>query len=341
MVPTLLGLTLIIFFTTTFFSPSERVTLFVSPSQYMIPWGPSDIPDLIEMYHLNDAFHIQYLTWLREVLRGNLGYSWLYDMYVVEVILHFFPATLELVIYAAPIIILGGYKLGVFSAKRASSRAPREDVIDFATRTITTIGYSVPSFVLGIILLMIFFLFLGWFHPERLSINLQIFVSSPTSGWVSYTGLITIDGLLNGRLDITLDALRHLVLPAITLATQNLAILVRITRSSMVSELFKPYVVTAKAKGLDEREVIKHAKKNSLTSVFTVSGMLFAGMLTGVVVTEYVFNIKGIGYLVVEAARRYDYPLLVGISLSFCVIFMLVNLIVDIAYAYIDPRVKL
>lgn len=341
MVPTLLGLSLIIFFTTTFFSPSDRVRLFISPSQYMIPWGPSDIPELIEMYHLNDPFHIQYLTWLGEVLKGNLGYSYLYDMSVVEAMLHFFPATLELVIYAAPIIILGGYKLGVFSAKRASSKAPDEDAIDFTTRTITIIGYSIPSFVLGIALLVIFYLSLGWFLPERLSINLQPSISSATSGWVRYTGLLTIDGLLNRRPDITLDAFRHLVLPVITLATQNLAILVRITRSSMVSELFKPYVVTAKAKGLDEREVIKHAKKNSLTSVFTISGMLFASMLTGVVVTEYVYNIKGMGFLVVQAARRYDYALLVGISLSFCVIFMFVNLIVDIAYAYIDPRVKL
>ena len=339
-VPTLLGLSLIIYYTTTFFPPEQRVRLFISSYRLRNPWAPDPIPELIEKFHLNDPFYIQYFTWLGEVLKGNLGYSFLYDMPVARVILKFLPATVELVIYATPIIIIGGYKLGVFSAKRAHSKAPREDAIDFAIRTITTIGYSVPSFVLGILLLVIFFILLGWFSPGRLSMNLQTSISA-TVGWVSYTGLMTIDGLLNGRPDITLDALKHLVLPVITLATQNLVILVRITRSSMVSELFKPYIVTAKAKGLDGRGVIKHAKKNSLTSVFTVSGILVASMLTGVVVAEYVYNIKGIGFLVVQAANRYDYPLLVGISLSFCVIFMLVNLIVDIAYTYIDPRVKL
>ena len=339
-VPTLLGLSILIFYTSTFFPLRERVMLFISPHRYQDPWAPDPIPALIEKYHLNDPFSVQYVTWLGEVLKGNLGFSYLYDMPVAEAILKFFPATLELVIFAIPIILLGGYGLGVFSAKRAHKRAPREDAIDFATRTITTIGYSIPSFVLGLLLLVIFYVGLRWVGIERLSSDLQAFIFSPSSDWVTYTGLMTIDGLLNGRPDISLDALRHLVLPVITLATQMLAILVRITRSSMVGELVKPYIVTARAKGLDEKGVIRHAKKNSLASILTVSGILFASMLTGVVVTEYIFLIKGVGFLVVRAASRYDIALLVGLSLFFCVIFMLINLIVDIAYAYIDPRVK-
>jgi len=295
---------------------------------------------LIEKYHLNDPFFIQYTTWLREVLRGNFGYSHSYNKPAVNVILRFFPATLELIIFAAPITIFGGYTLGVLSAKRAHRKGLHGDVVDYVTRTITTMGYSLPSFVLGLLLLVIFYLVLGWVQPGRLSIELQTFVSSPTSGWVSYTGLLTIDGLLNGRADISLDALRHLVLPVIILVTQNLAILTRITRSSMVGELVKPYMVTAKAKGLDEENVIGHAKKNSLISVLTVSGVLFASMLTGVVVTEYIFLINGVGSLVVKAASDLDFVLLVDVSLLFCVIFMLFSLIVDIAYAYIDPRVK-
>jgi len=145
---------------------------------------------------------------------------------------------------------------------------------------------------------------------------------------------------LNGRADISWDALRHLVLPVITLVAQNLAILARITRSSMVGELVKPYVVTAKAKGLDESDVFAHAERNSLISVLTVSGVLFASMLTGVVVTEYVFAIRGMGSLLVQAASRVDFAILVDISLFFCVVFMFFSLIVDIAYTYIDPRVK-
>jgi len=339
-IPTLLGLSLIIFYMTTFFSPRQRVRLFISEQQYQNPWGPDPVPELIEKYHLNDPFFIQYITWLGEVLRGNFGYSYSYSNTAVNVILRFFPATLELVIFAVPITIFGGYALGVFSAKRAHRKALHGDIVDYVTRTITTMGYSLPSFVLGLLLLVIFYLVLGWVQPGRLSIDLQTSISSSTSGWVRYTGLLTIDGLLNGRPDITLDALRHLVLPVITLVTQNLAILVRITRSSMVGELVRPYIVTAKAKGLDERKVIGHAKKNSLISVLTVSGILFASMLTGVVVTEYVFLIDGIGSLVVRSASELDFVLLVDVSLLFCVIFMLFSLIVDIVYAYIDPRVK-
>jgi len=339
-VPTLLGLSLIIFYMTTFFPPEQRTNLFLSENRYQNPWAPDPLPELIEKYHLNDSFFIQYTTWLSEVLRGNFGYSFLYSNNAVNVILRFFPATLELVIFAVPITIFGGYKLGVFTAKRAHRRAPHGDIVDYVTRTITTMGYSLPSFVLGLLLLVIFYLVLGWFQPGRLSIELQTFIFSPTSGWVSYTGLLTIDGLLNGRVDITLDALRHLVLPVITLVTQNLALLVRITRSSMVGELVRPYIVTAKAKGLDEKKVIEHAKKNSLISVLTVSGILFANLLTGVVVTEYIFSISGIGSLVVHAASKLDFVLLVDVSLLFCVVFMLFSLIVDIAYTYIDPRVN-
>ena len=338
-VPTLLGLSLIILYTTTFLPPEERLKLFISPSRFQVPWAPDPTSALIEKYHLNDPFHIQYITWLGEVLKGNLGWSHLYDMPVANAISNFFPATLELVIYATPIIIIGGYKLGVFSAKRAHKRAPREDPIDFAVRTITTLGYSVPSFCLGLLLLVIFYVGLSWVGLERLGAEASAFIRSPQ--WTYYTGLYTIDAPLNGQFWVFSDALRHLVLPVITLATQMLTILVRITRSGMVSELVEPYIVSAKAKGLEEREVIKHPKKNSLISVLTVSGILFASMLTGVVVTEYVFLMRGVGFLVVQAGNRYDFPLLVGVSLFFCVIFMLVNLIVDITYAYIDPRVKL
>ena len=295
--------------------------------------APDPIPALIKRFNLDAPFHIQYAMWLGEVLKGNLGYSNLYDMSVVNVIFHFLPATAELVIFASPIIIIGGYKLGVLSAKRSRSKAPRQDAVDYSIRVMTTIGYSVPSFVVGYVLLLFVTIYFGWLPIGRLDQSM----SSPA---VRYTGFLTIDGLLNGRLDVTSDALRRLLLPVMTLAVQNLAILVRITRSGMIGELSKPYIVTAKAKGLPDQRVVRHAEKNSLASIMTVSGILFANMLTGVVVTEYVFNFKGLGYLTVNAASRFDYPLMVGLALFFCLVFMLVNLIVDIAYTYLDPRIK-
>lgn len=325
---------------TTFLPLKTRVNLFLSEDRFINPWAPDPTAELIEKYGLNDPFPIQYMKWFENVLEGSLGWSYSMSMPVTEAILRFFPATLELVIYSAPLIFLGGYKLGCFSAKRAKLKAPREDPIDFAVRSITTIGYSIPSFCIAILLLVLFYLGMGWFGLERLGIAAHVFVQSPE--WISYTGLYTIDALLNEQLWIFFDALKHLVLPVITLTTQMVAIVARITRSSMIDELGKPHIVTAKAMGLDEGTVINHAKKGAKTPILTISGILFASMLTGVIVTEYIFAIKGVGYLVMAATAswRIDYILLIGLALFFCVIFMLLNLVVDLAYAYIDPRVK-
>lgn len=339
-IPTMFGLSFLIFCTIIFFPPEFRVQLFLSAQRYYIPWAPDPTEALIKQYGLDDPFYIQYMRWLEELLNGSLGFSHLYNKPITEIIYKFFPATLELVIWSAPIIFIGGYKLGCFTAKRAALSAPREDPIDFAVRTITTIGYSIPPFVFGLILLVIFYLGLGWGGVERLGLEATIFVRS--TEWTSYTRIYTIDALLNGQLWIFFDALKHLVLPVITLSTQMIAIVARITRTSMIDELGKPYIITAKAKGLREGTVMNHAKKGARIPVFTITGILFASMLTGLIVTEYIFAIRGVGYLVVEAAAksRIDFALLVGLALVFCAIFLLINLVVDIVYAFIDPRVE-
>ncbi|MFQ6125463.1 MAG: ABC transporter permease [Candidatus Heimdallarchaeota archaeon] len=335
---TLFGLSFLLYFTTILVPVDVRVQLFIEEQRIQNPFAPDPTLALIEKYGLNDPFPIQYLKWLKGILKGSFGWSYEYNLPVTDVILRYFPATLELVMYAAPLILIGGYKLGVYSAKRASVKSPREDPIDFLIRGLTTIGYSIPAFCLALPLLLIFYLGLSWFGLNRLGLDANIFVKS--SQWTSYTRLYTIDALLNGQLWIFFDALNHLILPVLTLTINMLAIIARITRSGMIGELIKPQIITARAMGLDEGKVLSHAKKGSLSSVLTVSGILFAGMLTGVVVIEYIFVFPGLGSVVVKAAQRFDYALLVGISLVFCVVFMLVNLIVDITYAYIDPRVK-
>lgn len=335
---TLIGLSFLLYFTTILVPLDVRVQLFIEEQRIQNPFAPNPTLALIEKYGLNDPFPIQYLRWLKGVLKGSLGWSYGYNAPVTAVISRFIPATLELVMYAAPLILIGGYKLGVYSAKRANAKSPRADPIDFLIRSLTTIGYSIPAFCVALPLLLIFYLGLSWFGLDRLGLEASLFVKS--SQWTSYTGLYTIDALLNGQLWIFFDALNHLILPVLTLTINMLAIVARITRSGMIGELIKPQIITAKAMGLDEGKVINHAKKGSLSSVLTVSGILFAGMLTGVVVLEYIFLFPGLGSVVVKAAQLFDYALLVGICLVFCVVFMLVNLIVDIAYAYIDPRVK-
>lgn len=339
---TLFALSLIVFYATTFFPLAQRVSLFIPTNPYNAPGRDifSAIPALAKKYGLDQPFYVQYSNWVISILNGNgLGYSWLYDDPVIDVIRRRFPATLELVLFSAPIIVFGGYRLGVFMAKRAYKAAPKDDPADFAMRSISILGYSITQFCIAMILIVIFYSALGWLELGRLGWKAKEIVIS--AGWVHYTESYVLDSILNGNITVLIDALVHLLLPVMTLTLSMLPIIARMTRSAMLGELGMPYVLMAKAKGLSENEAAKHAEKNSLSSVITVSGILLATMLTGVVVTESVFSLDGVGSMVVEAARRYDFALLTGTSMIFCLIFALVNLVVEVWYARVDPRITL
>jgi peptide/nickel transport system permease protein len=157
-----------------------------------------------------------------------------------------------------------------------------------------------------------------------------------------YTHINTLDAILNWRWDVFLDALRHLILPVITLSVTNVAFIMRLMRSSMLESLGKGYVLTARAKGLDEKTVVnKHARRNALIPVITISGYLFAALAGGAVITETIFNYKGIGWWAWQSAVRLDIPSVLGFALFSAILFVLVNLIVDILYTRVDPRVRL
>jgi len=329
LVPVLLGATLLIFAVSQMFSPVERASLYVRDPKQL-----RNIDEIIKKYHLDDPFFIQFSHWLAEVLKGNLGWSKSVNMPVARAIVEFLPATAELVLYAAPLIIFLGIKMGVLSATH------RDTPLDHATRTLAIIGWSLPSFWLGIVLLAVFYGVFGLFPPGRLSVEASIYVNSPN--FIRYTKLNTIDALLNGQFWIFVDALKHLVLPVATLVIINIALLMRITRSSMLEEMSKLYVMMARAKGLDDKVVVnKHVQRNALISALTVSGLLTASLLCGVVITETVFNYHGIGYWAVHAAIQLDIPAVLGFTLFSALIFVAANLIVDIMYAYVDPRIKL
>lgn len=338
-VPTLLALSLIVFSTMMFVPLGERLQLYRNEFQYQNPLHGVDDEVIIEKYRLRDPFFVQWIVWLREALNGNLGFSHAMGVPVTRGILLSFKATLEIVMYSAPITLLVGYKLGVLSASRAQAKMPRGDVVDRIVRVASTMGYSTPAFFVGLFLLLVFYLGLHWPSIQRLGLEADSFVRS--SHFVAYTGLHTIDSVLNGQPWILLDAVQHLALPVLTLTITVSPIVTRIARASMIEELNKPYNIVAKAKGLSEKEVVGHAKKPSSFPIFTVSAILVASMLAGVVVVEYIFQIRGLGYWLVRAATRWDYMLMVSITLLFCVIFVVANLVVDIAYTYLDPRVKL
>lgn len=329
-IPVLFGVTLLIFAILQLFSPVERASLYVTnPNQF------GNIAEIIAKYGLDQPVWVQYGSWINQVIHGNLGWSRVVSTPVTEAIMNFLPATLELALFATPLIIFGGIFLG------SKAAAHKDRLIDHTTRLGAIIGWSLPTFWLGLMLLMVFYgYFTGLFPPERLSTQVSILVNS--AEFTRYTGLNTIDAILNGNVRVLLDSLRHLVLPVITLTVVNLAFIMRLMRSSMLEALGKGYILTARAKGLDENTVVnKHARRNALIPVLTVSGFIFAGIVNGVVITETIFNYKGLGWWTWQSAIRLDIPSVLGFALFNAVLFVLTNLVVDLYYARIDPRVRL
>jgi len=331
LIPTLIGVSLLIFSVIQVLSPEQRAALYIRSEK-----EAANMEEIIEKYHLRDPFYVQYFIWITQVLQGNLGWNEKSPRGpVLNNILSRAPTSIELALATAPVIIITGIIMGVAAAVH------RDKLIDHVTRVTSIIGWSFPSFWLGILLLAIFYAALGWVGPGRLSPEADVFVIS--SQFTRYTGMNTIDGLLNGQPWITLDAINHLILPVISLTVQIVALIVRVMRSSMLEALTKGYIVAARAKGLSQKEVInKHARRNALIPVVTLAGMLCAGLLTGVVITETVFNIPGLGqYAAHMALSPPDIAGVLGFTLFTGTLFVVVNLIVDITYAYIDPRIRL
>jgi peptide/nickel transport system permease protein len=218
----------------------------------------------------------------------------------------------------------------------------RDKWIDHITRIIAIVGWSLPTFLFALVLLMIFYGYFQIFSPGVISDQLSLFILDNPDEFTRYTGMYTIDGILNGRLEITLDALAHLVLPVLTYVIVVVALNMRVMRSGMIEELSKDYVITARAKGADKHTIhIKHARRNALLPVITVAAQLIAMSMEGSIAVEVVFNRHGIGWWLAESALQLDMPVLMCICLFMGVVFVITNLTLDILYAYIDPRIRL
>lgn len=330
LIPVLFGVTLLIFGLLQLFDPVERAALYVKDVRQF-----SEVGAIIERYGLDQPVWIQYGNWINEIFHGNFGWSKVVAMPVLDAIVNFLPATLELAIFATPLIIFGGIFLG------SKAAAHKDRTVDHATRVGAIIGWSLPTFWLGLILLMVFYgFFRGFLPPERLSTDVSILVHSDV--FTRYTRMNVIDAILNGNGRVLGDALRHLILPVITLTVVNLAFIMRLMRSSMLESLGRGYILTARAKGLDENSVVnKHARRNALIPVLTVSGYIFAAIVNGVVITETIFNYKGLGWWAWQSAINLDVPSILAFALFNGVLFVLTNLVVDLLYARIDPRVRL
>jgi peptide/nickel transport system permease protein len=271
----------------------------------------------------------QYLYYLWNLLHGNMGISISTRRPVLQELRLGFPATVELAVASMFLSILLGLPLGVLAAVK------RNSLIDQVTRVFALIGVSVPVFWLGLVGLYLFYAGLGWLPgPGRIGAT----VSTPPF----VTGFLVIDSLLAGRTDAALDTLAHLILPALVLSMYNLGTLARLMRSAMLEVLGEDYVRTARAKGLRERSVLfRHALANGLIPIITVIGLGFGRLLSGAVVTETVFAWPGLGLYAFRAATSLDFPAVMGVGIVVASTYLVVNLLVDIAYAFADPRIRM
>jgi peptide/nickel transport system permease protein len=286
-----------------------------------------DVARIRSQLGLDASYPYQYFLYVKNLLTGNMGISIRSNVPVAEEIMDRFLATVELSVVAMILSTLVGILAGVVSSVRQRS------VFDYASMVAALAGISMPIFWLGLMLMYLFTVKLG----------LLPMMGRFTMGLDSHTttGLVLVDSLLNGDMRLFLDSLRHLVLPACTLATIPTAIIARMTRSSMLEVLSKDYIRTARAKGLGQRGVVfKHALKNAFLPIVTVIGLNFGLLLGGAVLTETIFSWPGLGRYVVDSLLARDYPAVQGCILFFAVIMVLVNLVVDVLYFSLDPRLR-
>ncbi len=322
LIPVLLGVSIIVFLIMRVFSPD--------PAPIVL--GQHATQQAIEAWRqangLNDSIYLQYFHFLTGALTGDLGTSYYTKTPVLKEILTRFPATIELAIVAIIIASLFGILIGVVSAVKKNS------LVDNAGMLIALLGVSMPIFWLGILLIILFSGVLHWF-PSGGRIDALL---NP----VHITGLYLLDSLITGDLRTFVDSLKHLILPASALAMYSMAIITRMTRSSMLDTLQQDFIRTARAKGISESKVVyKHALRNGLIPIVTVIGLQLGSLLGGAVLTESVFSWPGIGAYTVACILKSDFPVVQGVVLLVAAIFVLMNLIVDVIYAFLDPRIKL
>ena len=349
LIPTLVGVTLITFALTHAQGPNAALLPYCNPKAGACDISNPHYASLVAYLHLLDPLPVQYLYYLLALLQGNWGMSAappLNGAPVTQYIIVLVPSTIELAITATILALILGIPTGTLSAIK------KDKVPDHITRVVALSGYSIPAFWLAILLQIFANSFLpGWpisgmYDPLLITPSSSPWAYTTIGGvpqvFSSPTHFFLVDAALNADWPIFWDALRHIILPTLTLAFGVFGVILRMVRSGMVDAMNQDYVRTAYAKGLPEGLVIrKHIRRNALLPVTTVVGLLFAGLLGGVVLVEDVFQWPGIGLWATDAVLGYDYGGGMGTTLLFALFLMLANLVVDVVYAYLDPRISL
>jgi len=322
LIPVLIGVTLLVFFI------SHAIP--GDPARMMAGQKASRqaVENLRHSMGLDRPLPEQYVRFLWGLFHGDLGTSIRNQRPVVEDLADFFPATLELTLASMILCIAVGLPLGIISAVR------RNRPIDHISRVFSVFGVSMPVFWLGLMLLLLFYRNLGWLPGSG---RLDVGINPP----IHVTGLYLIDSLLEGSWSKFFNALQHILLPAFCLSYVYLAIITRIVRSSMISVMGQDYITTARANGLAESIVIlKHSFKNSLIPTVTITGLSIGELLGGAILTETIFNWPGMGKYVVDSVNFLDFPAIMGFTLVVSFAYVMINLLVDVLYAFLDPQIK-
>jgi peptide/nickel transport system permease protein len=313
-----------------------------------------------ERWGLNEPVPVQFAYYVGNVVRGDLGVALRAQVPVTQVLAERLPTTIELTIAAIIFSMLVGIPLGIISAYRQNS------FLDVFTMMFSNVGVSMPVFWLGLMLMIVFAILIPNFQvngfkplaflslppgrgpsvePQERFYNYYGLIEDreEPAQWMEFVSRFTVlNAAITFNWDLFIDAVRRLILPAIAVGTIPLSIIARMTRSSLLDTLGQDYVRTARAKGLREFVVVmRHALKNALLPVVTIIGLNFGGLISGAVLTETVFSLTGIGKTLFEGITARDYPVVQGVTLVTAVAFVFINLVVDILYAYLDPRVRL
>ncbi len=322
LLPTFIGITLVAFFLIRLV-PGDPIEVMVGERRL----DPEAHARLVQQMGLDRPLWVQYGSYLKQTLTGNLGTSIVSREPVSMEFAALFPATVELALCALLLALVVGLALGAVAALKRGS------LVDQGVMGLATVGYSMPIFWWGLMLIMLFSVDLGWTPVSgRIAIEYDI---------TTRTGFMLIDSVLSGQVGAFVSALRHLVLPALVLGTVPMAVIARMTRSSLLEVLREDYMRTARAKGLSPlRVVVVHGLRNALIPVITVVGLQTGALLGGAVLTETIFSWPGIGKWLIDSIARRDYPVVQAGILISALIFIVANLLVDVLYGVADPRIR-
>jgi len=318
--PTLIGVIIITFVI------SHLVPALPAKGAFSRHLDPRVLKMIEQMYHLNAPWYLQLWYYIRDLFTGNWGTSIVTNRPILHELSIYFPVTFQLAIFAEFFALTIGILLGIIAAVK------NDTAIDQTIRVLSVIGYSMPYFLLAIALQMIFYWLLGWLPGFGLGIKPK----------TVYTHMYIIDSILCGDWNAFVSNVRHMILPSISLATPAAAVIARLMRGSLLDSLGSDFIDYCRMKGIPERVVVfKHAMKNAIIPIITVGGLQFGGFLGGAIITETIFALAGLGRYLVISTYAMDYPIIMAGTFLIAIVYLVVNFVVDLLYAYVDPRVRL